>query len=223
MVDGDLAKYAGTACTLDVLPPETAPARCDMYVQPDKAGTLVGYAAVSQFADGVSIETAITAGGRGCTLSGKIYDSNYEKPVSDASRDFDGRMLYSAWKNYRGEFLVSQVHPDNIDSQTGALGVWYIAKKVTSCAYLRSVGITATKTKGCTLMMYSIVLSHWSEFHRSSEDCCQLSPCYLFHLRGSRARRTGQRRLTACPLVIGLPAELAPFRLLRRECLQAHQ
>lgn len=45
MADNDLGKYAETLCTLDV-PPTTAPRRCDIYVQSDPDGTLIGYVAV---------------------------------------------------------------------------------------------------------------------------------------------------------------------------------
>jgi hypothetical protein len=137
MAGGDLAKYAGTACTLDV-PPDTAPVRCDLYVQPDRDGTLIGYAALTQFPNGVSFNTDTTTNpqkeprGKACGLSGKIYDSNgSRRAVTDASQDFDGSVMYSAWEKNPGEFLVSQVGP-NDQGETGndgALGVWYLSKK----------------------------------------------------------------------------------------------
>ena len=47
MVDGDLARYAIEGCSLDVAP-QYAPTRCDVYVQPDKAGTLIGYRRIAR-------------------------------------------------------------------------------------------------------------------------------------------------------------------------------
>lgn len=130
MADGDLVKYAATACTLDV-PPDTAPARCDLYVQPDRSGTLIGYAALTQSADGVSFETYTTVneqkepGGKACDLSGNLYASGESRRIVDAARDFDGRIMYSAWEKSPGEFLVSQVGPtDTLDTgDSTALGV----------------------------------------------------------------------------------------------------
>ncbi len=138
MVDGDLAKYASSVCILDV-PASSAPIRCDLYVQADKSGTLIGYAALVQDALGVSIHTATTLneqkepGGTECSLDGKIYDqkANYSKPVTDASGDFDGQTMYSAWQKEPGNYVVSEVDPNDqpdLGPDT-ALGVWYESKK----------------------------------------------------------------------------------------------
>jgi hypothetical protein len=137
MADGDLAKYAIEACSLDVAV-KYAPERCDVYVQPDRAGTLVGYAFVSRDAKGAHFQTVTTLneqkqpGGGACYLSGTIYDdkSNGEKAVADPSRDFTGRQMYSVTKNGSGAELVSEVDPnDTAGGGDGSWGVWYITKE----------------------------------------------------------------------------------------------
>ena len=136
MADRDLAKYAQTACALDV-PPSTAPRRCDIYVQSDTSGMLIGYAAVTESKSGVAFDTFTTLNlqkqpyGESCYVGGKIYGvgGNYEKPVLNASRDFEGQVTYSAWEKNPGDFLISQVLPDESDANSdGALGVWYVHK-----------------------------------------------------------------------------------------------
>jgi hypothetical protein len=138
MADQDLARYAETACVLDV-PAKTAPSRCDVYVQPDRDGTLIGYAAVTEDKAGVSFQTFTTLnehkepGGKHCYVGGKIYGdgADHQNVISDASRDFQGQVMYSAWEKNPGDFLISQVGPgDPTDvGPNSALGVWYILKK----------------------------------------------------------------------------------------------
>ncbi len=136
MANGDLAKYAETLCTLDV-PPKFAPQRCDIYVQADPHGTLIGYAAVKQDAQGVSFNTATTLneakqpGGVSCNLSGKLEGSEASaaKTIADASKDFDGQFMYSAWEKDPGNYLISPAESDNSNDDAHALGVWYVAKK----------------------------------------------------------------------------------------------
>jgi hypothetical protein len=136
MADGDLAKYAIEGCSLDSAP-QYAPTRCDVYVQPDSAGTLIGYAFVSVDAKGAHFNTVTTlnsqkqAGGGDCYLSGTIWDerANFERTVADASRDFSGRQMYRVFKNGAGNDLVSPVDPnDPLYDQEGAFGVWYLTK-----------------------------------------------------------------------------------------------
>ena len=137
MADGDLAKYTAKACSLDVKA-QYAPDRCDLYVQSDSAGTLIGYALVSHDGKGTRFQTVTTLneqkqpGGGSCYLSGTIYDdaTNDEKAVSDPSRDFSGRQMYGVSKNGAGEDFVSEVGPDGNPSDPDAsLGVWYIKKE----------------------------------------------------------------------------------------------
>ena len=134
MADNDLAKYAQTLCSLDV-PVNTAPQRCDIYVQPDKTGTLIGYAAVTQEKQGISLQTAATlnaekaSSGTGCAVYGKLYDG--QNQIKNASTDFEARIEYSAWEKEPGNWLVSEQGPNDTadDNPSAALGVWYVAKK----------------------------------------------------------------------------------------------
>lgn len=137
MVDGDLAKYAVEACSIDVKV-QFAPGRCDIYVQPDKSGTLIGYAVITQDKDGARLNTITTLnaqkqsrGATTCGLQGIVYGDgeNYSAPVKDASRDFGGQITYSAWEKDPSNWLVSQVKPDDTSDQQGALGVWYVKKQ----------------------------------------------------------------------------------------------
>lgn len=135
MADNDIGKYAETLCTTDV-PANAAPQRCDVYVQPDPNGTLIGYAVVWEDAKGVSFQTITTLnekkqpGGEGCGIQGQLAGSgaDWAKPVKDASKDFHGQFMYSAWEKDPGNWLVapsdSEPLPDN-----ALTGVWYVEKK----------------------------------------------------------------------------------------------
>lgn len=135
MADGDLARFAVGGCDLDVAA-QYAPTRCDLYVQSDGAGTLIGYAFVSGDGKRVRIETATILnderqpGGGSCYLGGTIYDNASSAPVSDSSRDFTGRQMYSTWENGSGSQLVSEVDPNaEVTDEAGATGVWYVTKQ----------------------------------------------------------------------------------------------
>ncbi|MDO7842733.1 hypothetical protein [Sphingomonas immobilis] len=137
MVDGDLAKYAQVACTLDV-PPEHAPSRCDIYVQPDKTGTLIGYAAVTQTKDGARLSTVTSLnaekqprGAATCGIEGLIYGGggDYTKAIKDASRDFEGQIAYSAWEKDSNNWLVSQLGPNDQGDEQGSTGIWYVKRQ----------------------------------------------------------------------------------------------
>lgn len=134
MADRDLAKYAETACTLDV-PLKLAQTRCDLYVQSDPNGTLIGYAAVTQDVQGVSFNTATTInekkepGGKACDLGGKLtVVEGGDKVVSDAGKDFDGEFMYSAWERDPGVWLVSPAETSGAVDPDHPLGVWYVSK-----------------------------------------------------------------------------------------------
>ena len=135
MADGDLAKYGESLCTLDV-PPNTAPSRCDIFVQSDKAGTLIGYAAIIQDKDGASFRTATDTNpqmnpyGRSCGLSGKLTGSGSDdqSPI-DPAHDFQAQSMYSAWEKEPGNWLVSPVSEDSSVDTQGAVGVWYVSRK----------------------------------------------------------------------------------------------
>ena len=141
MADKDLAKYAETICTLDV-PPSTAADRCDIYVQPDRSGTLIGYAAVTQDKQGVSFQTATDLnekkepGGKSCTIAGKLDGSemNATKTITDASKDFSGQFTYCAWEKDPGNWMISPAADQPLNQTpeemaANPLGVWYVDKK----------------------------------------------------------------------------------------------
>ncbi|RZF59006.1 hypothetical protein EWE75_24185 [Sphingomonas populi] len=136
MADRDLAKYAVTACLLDTSA-NLAPSRCDIYMQPDKSGTLIGYAAVTQDSKGVSFSTFTTLNdkqaGEDCFIQGALTGAgeNYKTPVKDASNDFSGQFMYSAWQKEPGNYIVSPVDDSSMSDTTSddtALGVWYVSK-----------------------------------------------------------------------------------------------
>lgn len=135
MADQNLVKYAETVCSLDVKP-EYAPSRCDIYVQPDKAGTLIGYAIVTQNnKEGARFQTVTALNERkesgDCWLDGKLAgaDSNYNRPVADISQNFDARSMYAAWEKEPGNFLVTEPSPETDEDPNYAMGVWYVEKK----------------------------------------------------------------------------------------------
>lgn len=137
MADGDLAKYAQQLCNLENKP-KYAPVRCDVYVQPDSAGSLIGYAAVSEMKDGVTLSTTTSLnskkqprGATTCAIEGSVLDAkgDYAHAVKTSSTDFEGRIEYSATAKGDGDFLVSPVDPSATDDSEGTMGVWYVTKQ----------------------------------------------------------------------------------------------
>lgn len=136
MADKDMAKYAKTLCMLDVGQLGTPVNRCDVFVQPDKDGTLLGYVAVVTDKDGSRLESAVTTNEKkassdstGCILNGKLYGDD-NKQITDPTKDFETSIAYSAWEKEPGNWLVSQEDPngqadDNPDAQ---MGMWYVKR-----------------------------------------------------------------------------------------------
>lgn len=113
MADKDLAKYAVNVCMLDVGSKGTPVDRCDVYAQPDKDGTLIGYLAVVQDKPGARLESAIQlnekkagSGSTGCGISGDLYTSDSAR-VMDSSKDFESQIAYSALEKEPGNWLVA--------------------------------------------------------------------------------------------------------------------
>lgn len=142
MADKDIAKYAeDTLCAMDQGRNGTPRDRCDVYVQPDRNGTLIGYTVVTQDKSGVSFETTATLNEKkapsdsaGCGFGGKLYtsqDTGGPVVLRDASKDFDGQFMYSAWEKEPGNWLVSPAGPDDQvdDDDKSQLGVWYVKRK----------------------------------------------------------------------------------------------
>ena len=130
MADGDLTQYAVKLCGLDFAN-KLRPDRCELFVQPDRSGLLVGYAVLMQGAK-ASIETAVETDrqrtGLGCGISGDLENSDYEHPSAKLSigEDFEARMSYAAWEKDPGNWMVAPVSDDA--DQEGAIGVWYFKR-----------------------------------------------------------------------------------------------
>lgn len=130
MVDGNLGQYALKLCGLD-FSNKLRPDLCEVFVQPDQARLLVGYAVIQQ-GQHVRIDTAIETtpnrSGLGCFLSGKLENLDYENPDSriDISKSFSARMGYTAWEKSPGEWMVSTGEDDTVTE--GAGGMWYIKR-----------------------------------------------------------------------------------------------
>jgi len=129
MLDGDPAKYAIQLCGLDFAD-EKPTQRCEVFVQRDPSGHLIGYIALRQ-SDVVSIETALKTieqnGGQGCAIFGNIESSNFEDGdrTLDASRDFQGRLPFFAWEKSPGNWMISTEG----DDPNSAGGMWYFERK----------------------------------------------------------------------------------------------
>lgn len=138
MLDGDLVQYSARLCHIDIL--KDPAKRCDVYVQNDPAGNLIGYAAVLQNASGVSLDTATTLNeikspGESCALNFNLYQWNENNkeyvPVANSSNDFQARIVYSYWDRGDGQKLVSEIKPDGSsdEPENGSQGVWFVEKK----------------------------------------------------------------------------------------------
>lgn len=125
MSDGDLAKYGMSLCD-ENLSDAGKLTRCDVYVQPDRSGTLVGYAVVGQGDKGTSFHTVadLRAAGHGarCSFGGRI---DLEGAI-DASGALEGRNAYSAWEKEPGNWLISPEAAT--DDENFASGVWYLKR-----------------------------------------------------------------------------------------------
>lgn len=130
MADGDLTQYAVKLCGLDFAN-KLRPDRCELFVQPDRSGLLVGYAVLTQGTK-ASVETAVETDrqrtGLGCGISGDLENTDYEYPGAKLSigGNFEARMSYSAWEKEPGNWMVAPVSDDA--DQEGAVGVWYIKR-----------------------------------------------------------------------------------------------
>lgn len=130
MLDGDIARYAAKLCGLESSI-EPHPTRCDLFVQPDRNGLLIGYALLKQN-DRASIETAVETdrarSGLGCWISGDIENADFEHPDAklNIGDNFEGRMSYAAWEKDPGNWMVAPVSDDA--DQEGSIGVWYVKR-----------------------------------------------------------------------------------------------
>lgn len=124
--DGDLAKYGMAMCDQNITTAGKL-MECDVYVQQDKGGSLIGYTMLGQGDKGVGFYTTADlnpdkgSGASTCAFGGMITDAK------DLSKDFDGSMSYSAWEKEPGNWLIST--DDAGDDQNFANGMWYLHKE----------------------------------------------------------------------------------------------
>ena len=137
MVDGDLARYAATACHFDT-DPKYQPRRCDVFAQSDRDGSLIGYLIVRKGGDGVWVESALTLNEKlqsrrvGCGVGGRLSNTFTGSFLTDAeaSGNFTARIDYAAWEKEPGNWLVaSEDGTDQPDNPNAARGVWYLERK----------------------------------------------------------------------------------------------
>jgi hypothetical protein len=127
MADGDIAQYAVDLCDLEYARRD-APTRCDVFVQADTGGALVGYAVLMQ-GDEARIDTAVTTdksrGGLGCFVGGVL--ESYPEGKLDTAKDFQARMATSLGRKTRGIGWSLRCPTD--PNQEGAGGMWYVERK----------------------------------------------------------------------------------------------
>jgi hypothetical protein len=130
MADGDLVEYSIQLCDLDFANKLRAN-RCEVFVQPDRSGLLVGFAVLKQ-GQGVSIDTAVETdrqrGGLGCFVGGELENSDFDNPKGklNITGNFEARLMYRAWEKSAGDWMVAPVSND-INAE-GAIGMWYLKR-----------------------------------------------------------------------------------------------
>lgn len=128
MAGGDLGQYAIKLCALDFAN-KGRPDRCEVFVQADKSGLLVGYATLQQGAE-VTVDTAVQTDhqrtGLGCWITGTLVNTDYSHPGAKLalSGTLDARLGFSAWEKSPGDWMVVSGDGDseNVDA---ARGMWY--------------------------------------------------------------------------------------------------
>lgn len=127
MLDGDITKFGLQLCGLDFANKQP-PDRCEVFIQPDKTGLIVGYVALQQGTDvriGTDIETDMTNSGLGCSLDGVLENADYNNAGSklDISKNFEARLPFFGWEKSPGNWMISSE-----DSEGSAGGMWYIKR-----------------------------------------------------------------------------------------------
>lgn len=129
MADGDLTQYALQLCGLD-FENQLAPTRCEVFMQPDQGGLLVGYV-VLQDGHEVRVDTAVVAdrarSGIGCFVSGVLENAGGQAGDIDIAQNFEAILGYSAWEKSPGDWMVS-TGEDNAGADA-AHGRWYIKRQ----------------------------------------------------------------------------------------------
>lgn len=127
MLDNDVVRFAAQTCELDNDGGADVE-RCDLYVQPSREGTLVGYVTLKQFG-----HRAILRSVANCFLAGdlKFFETENQPLVNDIAKDFYGQVFYAAWERGPGDVLLSL--PDDGTMPEGdddfANGIWVVTRK----------------------------------------------------------------------------------------------
>lgn len=133
MADGNLPKFAVEECGL-VGPAGTGPEVCDLYVQPDPKGSLIGFATVTvtkgraRFSAVAKTDSSHKPANSNCFIEGGLLQTgeNYSKPVSLIENGFKAQIQYSAWQKSPDNWLVSDAEqPEDVNPEA-SLGVWYV-------------------------------------------------------------------------------------------------
>jgi len=135
MLDGDLAKYALQACegVYEFYHSSDRLDRCELFVQPDKTGLLVGYVFMMQgkvVSIASALETDKKRGGFGCSIEGDLRQSGEFQPF-DISKDFKASTFYAAWEKSPGDWMTIPDRADSPDAVFDAeepVGVWYFER-----------------------------------------------------------------------------------------------
>ncbi|PKQ00007.1 MAG: hypothetical protein CVT74_05735 [Alphaproteobacteria bacterium HGW-Alphaproteobacteria-13] len=138
MLDGDVVQYAAQLCHYD-LKPQFQPKRCDVFVQADKTGVLLGYVTITQDDKGAWLDSDITLndpqsrGKSGCGISGRLFDfmETASNVAPNIAGDFHARISWQAWEKEPGNwmFAADDDPADQQDIPDAARGVWYIERK----------------------------------------------------------------------------------------------
>ena len=128
MLDGDITQYALKLCGLDFAN-KLRPERCELFMQPDRTGLMVGYVALLQGTDvriDTDVETDQTKSGLGCFLNGVLDNADYSEAGSklDISENFEARLPFFGWEKSPGNWMISS--EDSGESSAG--GMWYIKR-----------------------------------------------------------------------------------------------
>jgi hypothetical protein len=132
MVDDDLGRYAIKLCSLDFAN-ELRPDRCEVFVQSDRSGLLVGYVTLQQ-REKLTIDTALQTDrqrtGLGCWITGTLVSTSDQNPGAKLilTADFHARMAYSAWEKSPGDWMVGS-GDEGVANVEAAVGMWYFERK----------------------------------------------------------------------------------------------
>jgi len=132
MADGDIVKYALKLCNLDFAN-KLRPDHCEVFVQSDKSGLLVGYVTLEQGSK-VTIDTSLQTDhqrtGLGCWITGTLDNTDYEHPQAklNLGENFEARMEYSAWEKSPNDWVVAS-GDDESKNAGAAIGVWYFKQE----------------------------------------------------------------------------------------------